>query len=387
MGRARKKGSKSEFDEVLDEIAPETEEDEVVEASPKEEFHQEVTQEPKEATEETPKKEEWVLSEEDAEAALQTEQEATQRNAEAKAKTEQEVETAPVESAPSPSPEPAPTVEQLERVNQGLQNEIRKLREKSNAFRQAQQAAPPPPQPVQQVPVVDQGPDLEDLIVYKDGAAGIDRDKLRQIIAQETAPDPASIAEAKNQQLRNTFMASATTPETRQVHTQALARTEQAFEHLQLSMRVRAQEYGIALESLPYDQMVGFLNQSGVLAEVGTQYPDVAPDFPAILAASAMSSQEMMGAALHSYVTRNSQTSPASPPAPVSGQPSVPAIQPLPVTRAPSLAGVGSATENPGTNDQARFTQLEKDFNADPDGIPKKSYEEMIRLETKLGLG
>ena len=386
MGRPNKKGAKSEFDEVLDEIAPETEEDEVVEAAPKEEFHQEVSQAPNE----TPHRDE---QEELANQALLIDQEADQKAEEAKKKAEAKLEEEPVETAPaapvaSPSPEPAPTAEQLERVNQGLQNEIRKLREKSNALRQAQQVAPPPPpQPVQQVPVVEQGPDLEDLIVYKDGAAGIDRDKLRQFIAQETAPSPKAVADAQDQQFKASFMASATTPEAHQAHTQALSRTEQALEHLHLSMRVTAQAQGIPIESMPYDQVIGFLNQSGVMAEVGAQYPDVAPSFPGLLAASAMASQEMMGAEMHSYVARNAQAAPASPPAPVRAQPAVQTIQPLPVSRAPSLAGVGSATENPGTNDQARFAQLEKDFNSDPDGTSKKSYEEMLRLETKLGLG
>ena len=383
MGRAKKKGAKSEFDEIMDEIAPEIAGED--EKTPKEEFHQEATQATLETTKEAEEKEL-------ANQSLLIEQEAKQREAEAKA--EESVEAAPVEPAASPSPDPVPSVEQLERVNQGLQNEIRKLREKSNAQRQAQQAQiQPAPQP-QQVPVVDEGPDLEDLIVYKDGAAGIDRSKLREIISQETAPKQSDIDDAKNNEFRTSFMASATTPEAQQAHTQALARTEQGFEHLQLAMRVKAQEYGFPLETARYDQVVGFLNQSGVMSEVASLYPDVAPDFPAILAANAMGSMEMMSHAVQSYVTRNT----AAPAAPNGGgggggdqtpqTPQVPAsTQPLPVQRAPSLSGVGATPEDPGTNEQSRFNQLEKDFNDSPDDFPQADYQELIRLEAKFGLG
>jgi len=388
MGRPKAKGAPSEMDELLDKIAPDVPE-------PKEELEEELEAAP-EAKTEPESKADQQISYSDAEFIKSQEQPAEPVEQLADdADDPEDDEPAPQEPEPSPSPEPQATVEQLEAMNKGLQNEVRKLREKAVArASQAVMAQPAPdasaaqPYPAHVPPEGHQQPGVEfdDMIVFADGKAGIDPTKFEAAVRRATAPDPRAVAQQENQRFHADFLASAETPEARAAHTHALTRTEQAYEHLQLSMQERAAQYGMTLEGARYDEVVGFLRQSGVLDEIGQVYPDVAPDFPAMLAASAMHSHEMMANALKGYVARNSQ--PLAPtPAPsvqVPVQSAPAATRPLPVTRAPSLGDVGTVSAEPTVSDKARFEQLDKEFAKNPMGFPAKKLAELERLEERF---
>jgi len=380
MGRPKSKGERSEVDEMLDAVAP-------IEPEPEEEIEAQsaAAPEPPAPKQITYDEGEQIGSQETEARKVAAEEDAPEDPDEVTAEAD---DPAPAAApAPSPSPDPKPTVEQLEAANQGLKREMQKLREKMGARKaQAQMQAPSPVQPA---PVPTEGPQpvaLDDMIVFQDGTAGIDPEKFDAAVRRATAPDPSVVRAQENQQFRSNFINSAETPEDRAAYSQALARGEQAYEHLELALQDRADQYGVSLQGASHDQVVGFLRQSGVMGEISTLYPDVAPDLPAMLAASSMHSHEMMADVLRGYAARNSATAPLAPPPgaqiPVQAAPSP--VQPLPAERAPSLASVGESPQEPGPTDRARFEALGKKFDKNPLAFPAKELKELERLEERF---
>lgn len=383
MGRPKSKGERSEVDEMIDAaapIAPDPEEDaleagEIVGAEPAKEPEKPITHQESER----------LIQQEEEARKLAAGQEAEEEPAKAAAEDD---EPAPKEPEASPSPDPEPTAEQLKAVNQGLLTEIQKLREKAGA-RKAQTLGPIPgvsPAHPPHVPPeghLQPGVTLDDMIVFKDGVAGIDQDKFQAAVRQATAPSPEQAAAQENQRFRSDFLGSAATPEERVTHHDALARTEQAYEHLQLTLQDRADKYSISLRGASHDDVVGFMRQSGVLDEISQQYPDVAESLPDIIAASAMGSHSMMARAIKGYVARNAAPAPALTPE-VPAQSTPPTVQPLPTARAPSLAPVGASPQDPGSSDKARYEALGERFDKHPLALPEKELAELERLEARF---
>lgn len=364
MGRPKRKGAPSEMDEMLEEAFP-VEDEEAKKPEP----------EAKKPEREFPDPEMQQLSESE------------------RPEPEPEPEPTP-EPVPEPEPAPEPVewtaerIEALRRESEGRQAEIARLRAK---LREQRPAAPPPPAPPVAPPSQAPAPDYgAELIQVRDGRVRLDTDRLGQMIREEalriTTPSPEQLRAERvkrdYESLRSDFVS-----ENPAVNSAAIAHVEQAYEYLTLSAVQKAQEWGVPLGSMSFDERMDFYRQSGLFEAVSKNYPHLSEDLPDLLRYDALESKQGLREVLRRYSGRlvnalgTAQSRPASAPAPAQQRYTPPVSQPADLSRA------GTVTPKPAQRDRERLDALERKEDENPvNGLSAREIEELEALREKLGV-
>jgi len=376
MTKKRKATEKSDFDRMLDEIGPDDDDDEpgvdVVSVQG------ESTPEPSKAAkeEQAPEPEAKVEAKADEPSPEQAEPEPA---------SEPTTEPDPDPASAAPTSQPAATPD----ASKGLLAEIQKLRAENRQYK-AQVSAQAPPQPAPaQIPTQPQ-PQADVPVQGATGAqgripvdfegddgAGISAQAVRELVRQEMAPTPEQAAAHQHATTRDTFVAK--NPER---NGPLFQRAEMGVNWIQEAGQQKAREWGLDVRQMDVGGFVRFANDSGLLAEFGQKFPDMAEDITSIVAAGASGQPILMDHALSRYADRVEFLQRLPSETPQAGEAPEPAVPPLP-SGPPSLSSVGSTTPPAGTSDKQRLKQLRKQSQADP-LMPDHLYNELEELERKI---
>jgi len=340
----------------------------------------------------------------------ETEEVEPQEPAAAETETPIDSEAQADEPAPEPEPEaePAPDVEEVaaessegeptevaakgteqtsnkqnsdDGLSLTLRTDIAKLRGRVRAAEAARdaalatQAVPPaqtPQDPTEQAP-----PDFDGIpLEVRDGQVVLPADALQEAVrASIPQPSAQELRAQRAKDFKSRFTAKA--PENAAV----LEQVDNAVDFFTEAIKARAYELdpGANPESWDVGGVMRFADEYGVMDQFAQHFPDMRDDIGGIMAAGSTQNEYMIEVELSRFAQkrRGANGGVTSPHANSN-------VQPITST-APSLADVGSSSQNEG-GDKARYAALMEKQTKDPFfSFTKADEKELDRLERKFG--
>ena len=327
----------------------------------------------------------------------------------AEASTEESTDEEP-ESEPAPSSDPVPAEEDpapppvvaagesdepgtsavdvddekavLEKRAQGLEKELKKLREQRREWERRRLALEAPAPTREAAPPVPPAPDVGKKLpvsvsedgqdVYVDLAAADTyiEERAREIARSEMAPSPEQVADYEWRTRVNEFVQS--DPENL---TPLVQEALQAAEFIESSVTNAVEQYGFQGQGLK--DVLGFMDYTGIREKVNEYFPDVADNLEHFLPAFSSNNTGYKIMALERMAESRSRPS---------GSESQSQRTLEDVSRAPTSMARKGGTRSEGPNvDEKEFNELEKEFRDDIFGMAEDRHKRYLELGKKLG--